>query len=157
FPAWIQFDWKDPAQQSLRVPIDGRGVQADWSVTPRALAFRTQLLGEVSEAQWVTLTNTSRINVQVQPALLDGPGAAQFEVSREPPAIPGDMTPLTLRPDQSVKYRVTCHPRSPGQHVASLVLNAASGPPVRIALAANAVAATLARPTVEYSFGDVVV
>ena len=156
FPAEIVFDSDDPGQRSLHVPVDGRGVQSDWSAAPRALAFRTLLLDQQSAAQPITLQNISEVPILVYPARLEGPGADQFRVHRTPET----PEPLTLNDDESVTYSVSCHPSAPGQHVASLVLDAgarSTGPPISIALAATAVAATLAHPTVEYSFGDVVV
>lgn len=148
FPAEIAIDSDDPLARSTRVPLDGKGVEVSWSVSPRNLAFRSLLVGDVSAPQTVTLANTGLAPFLLFPPRLSGTSASQFRV------LPGGAT--TLRPGEAESYVVTCQPSGPGQHLAQLVLSAGGPlPEVAVSLAATAVATTLANPPVDWSFGDV--
>ncbi|NDE01189.1 MAG: choice-of-anchor D domain-containing protein, partial [Gammaproteobacteria bacterium] len=113
-----------------------------------SLAFGKQLIGSVSEARAVTLTNTSVVPLSINGISLAGGGATQF--------LQSNTCGATLESKASCEVSVSFKPGSIGDKAATLLVNSnATTPQVSIGLTGVGAAPSLQLAETSVAFGTV--
>jgi Abnormal spindle-like microcephaly-assoc'd, ASPM-SPD-2-Hydin len=121
------------------VPLTGTGVVSAPAVTlsPTGINFGSQLVGQKSGAQAVTLTNSGTAPLLISSISLSGTNAADFAQTNTCPISPG-----TLAPGANCTISVTFTPTATGARSASVSIgDNASGSPHSAALSGSGVTA----------------
>jgi hypothetical protein len=137
-----------PGGGTGQVDLLGLGISEVFSVTPATVEFGARKVGTVSPPVTVTLANLSAEALPLGPALITGPGAADFAVQ---------LSATSVQPGGSVTAKITYRPQSGGAHTAQLRLSSTDIriPSAQVTLGGSGVSRVLEAPTSSHDFGPV--
>lgn len=116
--ATLTIPTNDPADQTIEVPLSGKGTDPDEEVAPGAIAFGSALVGAQTDPQAITLTNGASASApdSVGQASLAGPDSSEFTIDSD------GCSDTSLAIGASCRITVSFSPDAVGGAEASLTI-----------------------------------